>query len=328
MTTIIIILILALVFEFINGFHDTANAIAMSVSTKALSPRFAVIYAGVLNFFGALISEAVAKSIGGKIADPFQIENGLSIVIAALIAAIFWNLFTWYYGIPSSSSHTLIGAVAGAVIFSSGFDSINWEGFTDIVKALIFSPFLAFGVGYILMKILATLFKNANPHIATRWFRSVQVIASGLAAFSHGGNDGQKTMGIIVFALVAGGYQSTLDVPFWVKVICAGTIGLGTMIGGMRIIKTVAKKIFKVRPINGFAADLSSFIVLQGATMLGLPVSTTHVSSSSILGVGSSKRFRGVNWGVALRIVTTWVITLPISALIAGLVMLIMKIFV
>jgi inorganic phosphate transporter, PiT family len=328
MTVIIIILILALIFEFINGFHDTANAIAMSVSTKALSPRFAVIYAGVLNFIGALVSQAVAKSIGGKIADPFQIENGLLIVIAALIAAIFWNLLTWYYGIPSSSSHTLIGSVAGAVIFGSGLSSINWEGFTDIIQALLISPFLAFVVGFIVMKLLAIIFKNANPYRATRGFRGFQIIASGLAAFSHGGNDGQKTMGIIVFALVAGGYQSTLDVPFWVQVICAATIGLGTMIGGMRIIKTVAKRIFKVQPINGFAADLSSFVVLQGATMLGLPVSTTHVSSSSILGVGSSKRFRGVNWGVAIRIVTTWVITLPISALIAGIIIMIIKIFI
>lgn len=328
MTVFIIILILALIFEFINGFHDTANAIAMSVSTRALSPRFAVVYAGVLNFVGALISEAVAKSIGGKIADPFQIENGMIIVIAALIAAIFWNLFTWYYGIPSSSSHTLIGSVAGAVIFGQGLDSINWEGFTDIIRALIISPFLAFGVGYILMKILRVIFKNANPYRATRGFRWFQIAASGLAAFSHGGNDGQKTMGIIVFALVAGGYQSTLDVPTWVQVICAGTIGLGTMIGGMRIIKTVAKKIFKVQPINGFAADLSSFAVLQGATMLGVPVSTTHVSSSSILGVGSAKRFKGVNWGVAIRIVTTWVITLPISALIAGIVITILKLFI
>ncbi|USK60759.1 inorganic phosphate transporter [Peribacillus asahii] len=328
MTTIIIILILALIFEFINGFHDTANAIAMSVSTKALSPRFAVIYAGVLNFIGALVSQAVAKSIGGKIANPFEIENGLLIVIAALIAAIFWNLLTWYYGIPSSSSHTLIGSVAGAVIFGSGLNSINWEGFTDIIKALIISPFLAFAVGFILMKILANIFKNANPHRATRGFRGFQIVASGLAAFSHGGNDGQKTMGIIVFALVAGGYQSTLDVPFWVQVTCAATIGLGTMIGGMRIIKTVARRIFKVQPINGFAADLTSFLVLQSATTLGLPVSTTHVSSSAILGVGASKRIRGVNWGVAIRIVTTWVITLPISALIAGLVIIIIKMFI
>ncbi|WP_097677928.1 inorganic phosphate transporter [Bacillus massilinigeriensis] len=327
MTVIIIIIILALIFEFINGFHDTANAIAMSVSTRALSPRFAVIYAGILNFIGALTSQAVAKSIGGKIADPFQIDNGMVIVVAALIAAIFWNLFTWYYGIPSSSSHTLIGSIAGAVVFSEGMTSINWEGFTDIIKALIISPFLAFIVGFIIMKILSILFQNANPQRATNGFRKFQVLAAGLAAFSHGGNDGQKTMGIIVFALVAGGFQSTLDVPFWVQVMCAGTIGLGTMIGGMRIIKTVAKKIFKVQPINGFAADLSSFAVMQGATLIGVPVSTTHVSSSSILGVGSAKRFRGVNWGVALKIVSTWVITLPISALIAGLVVMLLNLF-
>ena len=327
MTIIITIIILALIFDFINGFHDTANAIAMSVSTRALTPRFAVFYAGVLNFIGAVTSQAVAKSIGGKIADPFLIENGLVIVIAALLTAIFWNLFTWYYAIPSSSSHTLIGSVAGAVIFGSGLHSINWIGFTDIIKALLISPFLAFFIGYILMKILRTIFKNANPHRATRGFRWFQVIAAGLASFSHGGNDGQKTMGIIVFALVAGGFQSTLDVPLWVQIICAAAIGLGTMIGGMRIIKTVAKKIFKVQPINGFAADLASFTIMQSATMFGIPVSTTHVASSSILGVGSAKRFRGVNWGMAGRMVTTWVITLPICAVIAGALISIIKLF-
>ncbi|NHM30910.1 inorganic phosphate transporter [Neobacillus terrae] len=327
MSIIITIIFLALIFEFINGFHDTANAIAMSVSTRALPPRFAVFYAGVLNFIGAITSQAVAKSIGGKIADPFKIENGLAIVIAALIAAIIWNLVTWYFGIPSSSSHTLIGSVAGAVIVGSGFHSINWVGFTDIIKALIISPFLAFIIGFILMKILRALFKNVNPHRATRGFRTFQIIAGGLAAFSHGGNDGQKTMGIIVFAMVAGGFQSTLDVPLWVQIICAAAMGIGTMIGGMRIIKTVAKRLFKVQPINGFAADLSSFTVMQGATMLGLPVSTTHVASCSILGVGSAKRFKGVNWGVAGKMVITWIITLPISAAIAGIIISIMKLF-
>jgi inorganic phosphate transporter, PiT family len=325
MSVIITIIILALIFEFINGFHDTANAIAMSVSTKALKPRIAVVYAGGMNFIGAISSTAVAKSIGGDIADPFNIENGLIIVIAALISAIFWNLFTWLYGIPSSSSHTLIGSVAGAVIFGSGLNSINWGGFTDILKALIISPFLAFIVGFILMKILKMIFKNANPHRTNRGFRSFQIVTAGLAAFSHGGNDGQKTMGIIVFALVAGGFQSALEVPFWVQIICATAIGLGTMIGGMRIIKTVGGKIFKITPINGFAADLSSFTVMQGATLIGVPVSTTHVASSSVLGVGSAKRFRGVNWGVARTIIITWVITLPISAIIAGLVVSILK---
>ena len=320
MTIIITVIILGLIFDFINGFHDTANAIAMSVSTRALSPRIAVIYAGVLNFLGAITSQAVAKSIGGKIADPSLIHNGMAIVIAALLSAILWNLITWYFGIPSSSSHTLIGSVAGAVIFGSGLHSINWVGFTDIIKGLIISPFLAFFIGFILMKLLRIIFKNANPHGTTRGFRWFQILAGGLAAFSHGGNDGQKTMGIIVFALVAGGFQSTLNVPFWVQVLCAAAMGMGTMIGGMRIIKTVAKKLFKVQPVNGFAADLSSFAVMQGATLLGIPVSTTHVASCSILGVGSAKRFRGVNWGVAGRMIITWVITLPISAAIAGIV--------
>jgi inorganic phosphate transporter, PiT family len=327
MTIIILIIILGLVFDFINGFHDTANAIAMSVSTRALSPRFAVIYAGCLNFIGAITSQAVAKSIGGKIADPSQIHNGLAIVIAALISAILWNLITWYFGIPSSSSHTLIGSVAGAVIFGAGWNSINWTGFADIIKGLIISPFLAFAVGFILMKLLKIIFASANPHRVTRGFRTFQVLSGGLASFSHGGNDGQKTMGIIVFALVAGGFQSNLNVPFWVQVLCAAAMGTGTMIGGMRIIKTVAKKLFKVEPINGFAADLSSFAIMQGATFLGVPVSTTHVASCSILGVGSAKRLRGVNWGVAGRMIITWVITLPISAVIAGIIVSIVKLF-
>lgn len=327
MTILITIIILGLIFDFINGFHDTANAIAMSVSTRALSPRFAVVYAGVLNFIGAITSQAVAKSIGGKIADPVHIHNGMAIVVAALISAILWNLITWYFGIPSSSSHTLIGSIAGAVIFGSGINSINWTGFTDIIKGLIISPFLAFFMGFILMKLFRIIFKNANPHRTTRGFRTFQILAGGLAAFSHGGNDGQKTMGIIVFALVAGGFQSNLNVPFWVQVICAAAMGVGTMIGGMRIIKTVAKKLFKVQPINGFASDLSSFIIMQGATHFGIPVSTTHVASCSILGVGSAKRFRGVNWGVAGRMVITWIITLPISACIAGIVISIVKLF-
>lgn len=327
MILIITIIILALIFEFINGFHDIANAIAMSVSTRALRPRFAVIYAGILNFIGAISSQTIAKSIGGKIADPMHIQHGTQIVIAALITAIIWNLFTWYFGIPSSSSHTLIGAIAGAVIFGSGLHSINWEGFTHIIKALIISPFLAFAVGYILMKLLNFIFKYANPYKTTRGFRIFQILSSGLAAFSHGGNDGQKTMGILVFALVAGGFQSTLNVPFWVQIICGMAMGIGTMVGGMRIIKTVAKKIFKIQPINGFAADLTSFSIMQGATALGIPVSTTHVVSSAVLGVGSAKRIRGVNWGVATTIITTWVITLPISGILAGIVVTIIRFF-
>lgn len=327
MTLIIFIIFIALIFEFINGFHDTANAIAMSVSTRALPPKIAVVYSGVLNFIGAVSSTAVAKSIGGKIADPMHIHNGSIIVIAALISAITWNLLTWYFGIPSSSSHTLIGSIAGAVIFGSGIHSINWSGFADILKALIASPILAFIVGFILMKILKFIFKNARPQPTNRGFRLFQIVTAGLTSFSHGGNDGQKTMGIIVFALIVGGYRTSLDVPLWVQVICALTMGVGTMVGGWRIIKTVGGKIFKIQPIHGFTADLSSFTVMQGATFLGLPVSTTHVTSSSVLGVGSANHFRGVKWGTAIRIIVAWVITLPISAAIAGILVSIFKLF-
>lgn len=327
MTLIIVIIFFALIFEFINGFHDTANAIAMSVSTRALSPKIAVVYSGILNFVGAVSSTAVAKSIGGKIADPMHIKHGSIIVLAALVSAIIWNLLTWYFGIPSSSSHTLIGSIAGAVIFGSGLHSINWAGFGSIIEALITSPILAFIVGFILMKILKVLFKNARPQPTNRGFRTIQILTAGLTSFSHGGNDGQKTMGIIVFALVVGGFKHNLDVPFWVQVICAVTMAFGTMVGGWRIIKTVGGKIFKIQPIHGFTADLSSFTVMQGATLLGLPVSTTHVTSSSVLGVGSANKFRGVQWGTAVRIIVTWVITLPISATLAGILVSIFKLF-
>jgi PiT family inorganic phosphate transporter len=318
MTLIVIIVLFALIFDFINGFHDTANAIATSVSTKALPPRFAVVYAAVLNLAGALTSTAVAKSIGGKIADPLQIQNGPVIVIAALLSAIAWGLITWYYGIPSSSSHALIGSLAGAVIASSGMHALNWSGFSQIIEALIISPVLALLVGYVIMTILKYTIRNISPHQVNRWFRFFQIFSAGLQSFSHGGNDAQKTMGIIVFALVAGKFQTDLTVPLWVKLAAGFAMGLGTSVGGWRIIKTVGSKIIKLEPINGFASDLTSSIVIQSATALGMPVSTTHVISSSIMGTGAAKRFRAVKWGVAGRIVLTWVITLPITGLLAG----------
>jgi PiT family inorganic phosphate transporter len=318
MTLIVIIVIFALIFDFINGFHDTANAIATSVSTKALPPRFAVFYAAVLNLVGALTSTAVAKSIGGKIADPLHIQNGPIIVIAALISAIAWGLITWYYGIPSSSSHALIGSLAGAVIASSGMNALNWSGFTQIIEALVISPVLALLVGYVIMWILKLTVRNVSPHRVNKWFRFFQIFSAGLQSFSHGGNDAQKTMGIIVFALVAGKFQTDLSVPLWVKLAAGFSMGLGTSVGGWRIIKTVGSKIIKLEPINGFASDLTSSVVIQSATALGMPVSTTHVISSSIMGTGAAKRFRAVKWGVAGRIVLTWVITLPITGLLAG----------
>ncbi|MEF3308195.1 inorganic phosphate transporter [Paenibacillus sp. GYB004] len=323
LTLIIFIVLLALIFDFINGFHDTANAIATSISTRAMSPRFAVLYAAFLNFVGAMLSSEVAKTVGGSIANPAEIENGVQVVIAALIAAIFWNLLTWYYGIPSSSSHTLIGALAGAVIAGAGFKSLHMEGFLKIVYILILSPIIAFAVGFIIMFLLKyiILFSgNKSRSKLNRVFRSFQVVSAGLLSFSHGGNDAQKAMGIIVFGLVAGGFQTTLDVPIWVKISAAAAMGLGTSIGGWRIIKTVSKKIMKIEPVNGFAADLSSSIIIQTSTFIGQPLSTTHVITSSIIGTGSVIRFKDVKWGTVGRMIMTWVITIPISMVLAFLV--------
>ncbi|MGF9714518.1 inorganic phosphate transporter [Paenibacillus sp. JMULE4] len=323
LTILIIIVALALIFDFINGFHDTANAIATSISTRALSPRFAVFYAAVLNFIGALFSSEVAKTVGGSVANPATIENGMYVVIAALLSAIIWNLLTWYYGIPSSSSHTLIGSLAGAVIAGGGLSSVNWSGFQQIVLILILSPIVAFGTGFIIMWIIRQLILasgNQSRSKLNRTFRGFQILSAGLLSFSHGGNDAQKAMGIIVFGLVALGYQSDLEVPLWVKLSAATAMGLGTSIGGWKIIKTVSKKLLKIEPINGFASDLNSSIVIQTSTHLGMPLSTTHVISSSIIGTGSVLRFHDVKWGTVTRMVMTWVITIPISMVLAFLI--------
>jgi inorganic phosphate transporter, PiT family len=317
---IVIVVILALSFDFINGFHDTANAIATSVSTRALSPRNAILLAASLNFIGALTFTGVAKSIGGKVADPAQLEHGMEIVIAALIAAIAWNLITWWFGIPSSSSHALIGAMAGAVVSAAGIEAINSSGFLSILKGLIFSPLIAFPLGFVVMRIIFLLCANFSPHRTNKTFRFLQIITAAFQSFSHGTNDAQKAMGVITFALVAGGLQTELEVPLWVKLSAATAMGLGTSIGGWKIIKTMGSKIFKIEPANGFAADLSSASVIIGATLTGFPVSTTHVVTSSILGVGAAKRFWDVKWEVAGKIVVTWFITIPITALIAAVV--------
>lgn len=316
---LVAVVFLALAFDFINGFHDTANAIATSISTRAIKPRLAILMAACMNFLGAITFTGVAKTIGGSVADPATLDYGVEIVICALIGAIIWNLVTWWFGIPSSSSHALIGALAGAVIAGAGIDSINASGFLDILKALILSPIIAFTVGFIFMWILKKVFARANPHSINKGFRSSQVVTAMFQSFSHGTNDAQKAMGIIVFALVAAGVQDTMHVPFWVQLSAATSMALGTSIGGWKIIKTMGTKIFKIEPINGFAADLGSAIVIMTATFLHLPVSTTHVITSSILGVGSAKRVSGVKWGVAGKIVIAWFITIPITAGIAML---------
>ncbi|WP_067933055.1 inorganic phosphate transporter [Alicyclobacillus kakegawensis] len=316
---ILLIVVLAVVFDYSNGFHDTANAIATTVSTRALSPRRAVVLAGALNFIGALVFTGVAKTIGGNIADPFTLQHGMVIVLAALIAAIVWNLLTWYFGIPSSSSHALIGGLSGAVVGAAGFRALHWMGFLSIIEALVLSPIAAILVGYILMTLLKWGFGSTSPHKANRVFRTLQIFSAAFQAFSHGTNDAQKTMGIITFALVAGGFQSELEVPLWVKVLSAFAMAAGTASGGWRIIKTVGSKIIKLEPINGFASDLTSATVILTATLCKQPVSTTHVISSAIMGTGAAKRFRQVNWGMAIRIVIAWLITIPATGALAAL---------
>lgn len=315
-----LIVVGALTFDFINGFHDTANAIATSVSTKALKPRHAIILASLMNFIGALTFTGVAKTITSGIVDPFTIENGSVVILSALISAITWNLITWYYGIPSSSSHAIIGSIVGAAIAASGFGSINYLGFSKIVQALFLSPVLAFIIGYIVFSLFKVLFRNHSLTKSNNRFRRIQIVTAAFQAYTHGTNDAQKAMGIITLALIANNYHDTLDIPFWVQFSCALAMGLGTSVGGWRIIRTVGNKIMKIRPVNGVAADLSSASIILGATFFHLPVSTTHVISSSILGVGASQRAKGVNWGTAQAMVFTWIVTLPASAVLAGIV--------
>ena len=322
----VLVVVFALLFDFINGFHDTANAIATSVSTRALPPRFAVVMAACMNFVGAITFVGVAKAIASDIVDPFSLSTpdepiiGTVVILAALLSAITWNLVTWYFGIPSSSSHTLIGSIAGAAIVASGFGVLNYSGFTKIIIALLLSPIIAICGGYIMMTIMKFLFKNTNLYKTNKGFRIMQMFTAAIQSFTHGTNDAQKAMGIITMAMIAANWQTTDDVQGWVRLACAISMGLGTSIGGYKIIKTVGGKIMKIRPVNGAAADLSSAAIIFSATLIHLPVSTTHVISSSIMGVGAAQNVKAVNWGIARKIVTTWIITMPISAVMAGII--------
>ena len=313
-----LVVLLALAFDYINGFHDTANAIATSVSTRAIAPKKAIIMTAVLNFLGAMVSTGVAKTIGGDIVmSPSFIDSG--IISAALIGAIVWNLLTWYWGIPSSSSHALIGGIIGAVGWSVGFDALNESGILKIFLSLILSPIVAMIGGYIVMKVLLLIFGRFSPIVLNDRFRSMQIVSAVMMAFSHGSNDAQKAMGIITLTLLSGGYIDTLDVPLWVKLCCATAMACGTAVGGWKIISTMGTKIFKLETINGFAADLNSAITIFSATFLHLPVSTTHVVSGSLLGVGASKRIKAVNWGVARSMVMAWFVTIPLSGIVAAI---------
>ena len=312
------VVLLAIAFDYINGFHDTANAIATSVSTRAIAPKTAVMMAATLNFLGAMISTGVAKTIGGDIVTSPDMING-EIIVAALVGAIFWNLLTWWYGIPSSSSHALIGGIIGAVMISVGSDALHLGGIGKIFISLVASPILALVLGYIVMKVLLFLFGRFSPIVLNDRFRNMQLVSAALMSFSHGSNDAQKAMGIITLTLVASGHLPTLDVPLWVKLACATAMALGTAAGGWKIIATVGSKIFKLESINGFAADLNSALTIFTATLLHLPVSTTHVVSGSIMGVGTAMRVKAVNWSTARSMVFAWFITIPLSAGVSAL---------
>ena len=315
------VVLLAVLFDYVNGFHDTANAIATSVSTRAITPRHAIIMAATLNFAGAMISTGVAKTIGGDLVlNPSQIS--LEVIVAALIGSIIWNITTWYYRIPSSSSHSLVGGVIGAVSISVGPAALDITGISKIIMSLILSPIVALATGYFVMIGLLWIFRNFSPITLNRQFRKMQLVSASLMAFSHGSNDAQKAMDIIALALLSGGYIETMEIPIWVKIACATSMALGTSAGGWRIISTMGTKIFKMESINGFAADLNSSIVIFTATFLHLPVSTTHVVSGSIMGIGSAERVRAVHWGVARSMLLAWVITIPISACISAVIYL------
>lgn len=318
-TLLLAVVILALTFDFVNGFHDTANAVATSLATGALKPRPAVLLAASMNFLGAFTFTGVAGTMAGSIVDPAGPAGNLNIVLAALLAATAWNLATWFFGLPSSSSHALVGALAGAACLAAGPQAINSRGFTIILQALFFSPPLAFVAGFAVIGTLRLSGRGNRSLRNTRRFLALQRLAATGQAFAHGTNDAQKTMGVITLALVAAGRQATFDVPLWVKLASALALALGTSLGGWRIIKTVGTGITRLNPRSGFAADLASVLVILGATMCRLPVSTTQVVSSSITGVGAGGGRGLVRWSTVSRIVFAWLITLPAAAVLGAL---------
>ncbi|MEY4666595.1 MAG: hypothetical protein RIQ87_375 [Chloroflexota bacterium] len=311
--TLVAVVALAVAFDYINGFHDTANAIATSVATKALHPRHAILMAAGFNFIGAFAGTAVAKTIGSSLVD--ETSTTQTIVAAALVGAIIWNLITWRWGIPSSSSHALIGGLLGATLIAVGPQALLIDGIIGkVLIPLISSPLAGFAIGFVLMVALYWIFRSFHRKPLGRTFKVLQVFSAGYMAFAHGSNDAQKTMGIITLALFAAGVIPTVDVPLWVVLLAATAISLGTAVGGWRIMKTMGHRVVELEPIHGFAAETTAATVLLITARLGMPVSTTHVISSAIMGVGSSRGTRAVRWGVARRILLAWVVTIPITA--------------
>jgi len=316
---LVAVVAVALFFDFTNGFHDAANAIATSVSTRALSPRMAVLMAAGLNFAGAFVSIKVAATVAKGIVNPDAIT--LRILLAGLIGAIAWNLITWYLGLPSSSSHALIGGMMGAVIAAAGFDAVKWGGLEEkVLIPSLAAPFLGMIGSVVFMTAIVWIIRRRSPGVVNRVFRRLQVVSAGFVSFTHGTNDAQKTMGIITLALIASGHLSgeNFDVPVWVIVAAALAMGAGTYAGGWRIIRTLGQRIAKLEPPQGFAAEAATGLTLYFTAHYGFPVSTTHTIAGSVLGAGATRRFSAVRWGVAGNIVAAWLMTIPCAGLVGA----------
>ncbi|MBL8064081.1 MAG: inorganic phosphate transporter [Anaerolineales bacterium] len=310
--SLIVVIMLALVFEFINGMRDSSNIVATMISSRAFHPQTALGVTAVAEFFGPILfGVTVAKTIGSDIVSSDVLS--LLALTVGLVGAILWNLITWFFGIPSSSSHALIGGLIGAALISSGWEAVKLSGLTRVLLALFISPVIGFAVGFLILKIVYLLSLNATPNI-NNFFKQSQMFTAVALAFSHGTNDAQKTIGIITLSLIIGGQLTDFSVPFWVVLLSAATMAAGTALGGWRLIRTLGGKFYKIRPVHGFSSQLTSGLVILGASAVGLPVSTTQVVSSAIIGVGASERFGKVRWGVAGDILTAWLITIPISA--------------
>jgi PiT family inorganic phosphate transporter len=313
---LVLVVSLALFFDFLNGIHDSSNIVATMISSRAFRPSTALGVTAVAHFLGPfLFGVAVAKTIGEEVVQANTIT--LEVIIAALVGAIIWNLLTWFFGIPSSSSHALVGGIVGAVAIGAGFEAIKLGGLEKVLIALFASPIIGFIIGYIITKVIFFLARGATPRI-NKFFKNSQILTATVLAFSHGTNDAQKTMGVITLGLLINGYITKFEVPFWVIATSAGAIALGTALGGWRLIRTLGGKFYKIRPVHSFAAQTTSAIVILGASLIGGPVSTTQVVSSAIIGVGSSERLSKVRWGVAGDIVTAWLVTIPATALVAA----------
>jgi len=321
--SILILIALALVFDFLNGFHDSSNIVATMIFSRAMSGRMALAITAIAHFIGPfLFGTAVATTLGHEVLADTQIK--LSVTMSALIASIIWNLVTWWLGLPSSSSHALIGGLIGAAVIESGWEVVKLAGVTKVIIALAISPPLGFAAGFIAMKTILFLARGASPSI-NKFFKQSQVVTAIALALSHGTNDAQKTMGVITLGLVSAGIITEFHVPFWVIVVSAGAIALGTWTGGWRLIRTIGSKFFKVRPVHGFGTQITSASVILVAAILGGPVSTTQVVSSAIMGIGSAERLSKVRWGTAEHIIVAWLTTIPVSAILAALLAAILR---